>query len=43
MVPQNKLKAQMLKRLYIFAEEVHTYGEKFGVKKAEVKTEEVAE
>jgi len=29
MVPQNKLKALMLKRLYIFAEEVHTYGDKF--------------
>ena len=43
MVPQNRLKASMLKRLYVFPTEVHTYGEKFGVKKAEIKTEEVAE
>ena len=39
MVPQNRLKASMLKRLYVFPTEVHTYGDKFGVKKAEVKAE----
>jgi large subunit ribosomal protein L13 len=41
MVPQNRLKASMLKRLYVFPTEVHTYKDKFE-KKAEVKTEEVA-
>jgi large subunit ribosomal protein L13 len=29
MVPQNKLKASMLKRLYIFPAQEHTYGDKF--------------
>lgn len=29
MLPQNKLKAKMLKRLYVFAEEEHTYKDKF--------------
>ncbi len=29
MLPQNKLKAKMLKRLYIFKEAEHTYGDKF--------------
>nr|MBI5455931.1 50S ribosomal protein L13 [Candidatus Levybacteria bacterium] len=29
MLPQNKLKAKMLKRLYVFAKEVHTYEDKF--------------
>lgn len=29
MLPQNKLKAQMLKRLYVFAGENHTYEAKF--------------
>lgn len=47
MVPQNKLKALMLKRLYVFAEEEHTYKDKFKAKNAEVvaevKTEEVKE
>jgi large subunit ribosomal protein L13 len=43
MVPQNKLKAQMLKRLYIFAEEVHTYGDKFKTKNSEVKIEDKKE
>lgn len=28
MLPQNKLRASMLKRLYIFADEEHPYGEK---------------
>lgn len=32
MVPQNKLKAKMLKRLYVFAKEVHTYEDKFSAK-----------
>lgn len=32
MLPQNKLKAQMLKRLYIFADEKHNYQDKFKVK-----------
>jgi large subunit ribosomal protein L13 len=40
MVPQNRLKASMLKRLYVFPTEVHTYGDKFKAK--ETKTEEVA-
>jgi ribosomal protein L13 len=31
MVPQNRLKASMLKRLYVFPTEVHTYGDKFKV------------
>ena len=31
MVPQNRLKASMLKRLYVFPEAVHTYGDKFKV------------
>ena len=29
MLPQNKLKAKMLKRLYVFAEEEHSYRDKF--------------
>ena len=29
MIPQNKLKAQMLKRLYVFAGEEHNYKDKF--------------
>lgn len=41
MVPQNKLKAQMLKKLYVFATEAHTYGDKFKAAKAEVKAEKV--
>ena len=32
MVPQNRLKASMLKRLYVFPTEVHTYGDKFSAK-----------
>jgi len=43
MVPQNKLKALMLKRLYVFAEEEHTYGDKFKVKDSKVKVEEKTE
>jgi large subunit ribosomal protein L13 len=43
MIPQNKLRASMLKRLYVFPMEVHTYGDKFKAPKAEVKTEEVKE
>jgi large subunit ribosomal protein L13 len=43
MIPQNKLRASMLKKLYVFAGEVHTYGDKFKAPKAEVKTEEVKE
>lgn len=39
MIPQNKLRASMLKRLYVFASGVHTYGDKFKVQK----TEEVKE
>lgn len=45
MLPQNKLKATMLKRLYIFTEEEHTYGDKFKAHtpkvKEEVKVEEI--
>ena len=29
MLPQNKLRASMLKRLFIFADESHTYGDRF--------------
>ena len=29
MLPQNKLKAKMLKRLYVFADKEHTYEDKF--------------
>ena len=32
MVPQNKLKASMLKRLYVFAGGEHNYGDKFKTK-----------
>lgn len=32
MLPQNRLKAKMLKRLYIFVEEEHTYKDKFSSK-----------
>jgi len=35
MIPQNKLRASMLKRLYVFASEVHTYGDKFKTEKVE--------
>lgn len=31
MLPQNKLRDRMLKRLHVFAEETHTYEEKFKV------------
>jgi len=41
MIPQNKLRASMLKKLYVFAGEVHTYGDKFKTQKSEVKVEEV--
>lgn len=37
MVPQNKLRAQMLKKLYVFAGEEHTYKDKFKSENAEVK------
>lgn len=40
MVPQNRLKASMLKRLYVFPGEVHTYGDKFKSQNSKVKTEE---
>lgn len=29
MLPQNRLRDRMLRRLFVFAEEVHPYGEKF--------------
>jgi large subunit ribosomal protein L13 len=38
MLPQNRLKKQMLGRLYVFESEVHNYVDKFKVKN--VKTEE---
>lgn len=42
MVPQNRLKASMLKRLYVFPTEVHTYGDKFKTENVKLKsTEEV--
>jgi len=34
MIPQNKLRASMLKRLYVFAESTHTYKDKFKNEKA---------
>jgi large subunit ribosomal protein L13 len=37
MVPQNKLRAQMLKKLYVFAGVEHTYKDKFKSESAEVK------
>jgi large subunit ribosomal protein L13 len=40
MVPQNKLKALMLKRLYIFAESTHTYEDKFKTEKSEVEAKD---
>jgi large subunit ribosomal protein L13 len=41
MLPQNKLKALMLKRLYIFENSEHTYTDKFIGQKSKVKTEEI--
>jgi large subunit ribosomal protein L13 len=38
MIPQNKLRASMLKRLYVFAREEHTYKDKFKKESAEVKS-----
>jgi large subunit ribosomal protein L13 len=38
MIPQNKLRASMLKRLYVFAKEEHTYKDKFKKESAEVKS-----
>lgn len=32
MLPQNKLRATMLKRLYVFSDEKHTYADKFATK-----------
>lgn len=32
MLPKNKLRAKMLKRLYVFADENHKYADKFGSK-----------
>lgn len=32
MLPQNKLRATMLKRLFVFADENHTYADKFAAK-----------
>src|SRR5579871_6738595 len=39
MLPQNKLRAKMLKRLFVFAGAEHKYGEKFKVKSEKVKTD----
>ena len=38
MIPQNKLRASMLKKLYVFAGEEHTYKDKFKKESAEVKS-----
>ncbi len=38
MLPQNKLKAKMLKRLYVFTKEVHTYEDKFKSQNSNVKS-----
>ncbi|MEK7160026.1 MAG: 50S ribosomal protein L13 [Patescibacteria group bacterium] len=35
MLPQNKLKAKMLKRLYVSADKDHTYGDKFKAQEVE--------
>ena len=37
MLPQNRLKAKMLKRLYVFANKEHTYEDKFKSQNSEVK------
>jgi len=37
MLPKNRLRAQMLKRLYVFADENHKYEEKLSTKKEEAK------
>lgn len=34
MLPKNKLRAQMMKRLYVFADENHKYNDKFEVQSA---------
>lgn len=38
MIPQNRLKSKMLKRLYVFAQDKHTYEDKFKTKTEEVKS-----
>lgn len=38
MLPQNKLKAKMLKRLYVFAKKEHTYEDKFKSQNSNVKS-----
>lgn len=43
MVPQNRLKKQMLNRLYVFENEVHNYVDKFKTQNSKVKNEEKEE
>jgi len=38
MLPQNKLKAKMLKRLYVFAKEEHNYEDKFKIQNSKFKS-----
>lgn len=38
MLPKNKLRASFLKRLFIFADEKHTFEDKFKVQSAKLKT-----
>ena len=40
MLPQNRLKASMLKRLYVFEGSEHTYNDKFKTQNSKVKVEE---
>ena len=40
MLPQNKLRDRMLKRLHVFKEETHTYQDKFKTQSAKVTSEE---
>jgi large subunit ribosomal protein L13 len=43
MLPQNKLKASMLKRLYIFEGTDHNYKDKFNNQRSKIKTEDEVE
>ncbi len=37
MLPQNRLRERMLRRLFVFSEEEHSYGDKFKVESSKVK------
>lgn len=42
MLPQNKLRDRMLKRMFVFAGETHKYEDKFKSQKSEVKSEVIS-